>query len=241
MQGLLRVAQQHNVTQIVVGKPVAGRLPGLAPRGEVAAAADARERRTSICTWSARRRGDRQARAARPVARSRSTGNNTPPPSGPWPASACSTWHLQFTGPRVPGFVFLLAVVLLALFLGRGPVFLAGAAERPGLGLFFFAAAVHVHHHQHRGRLPVRALFRGGNGPGAIGVPRPRPGTGRAAARGARQALYQLTRELAQAGTRDEVVWQLDGRSGPRVSSLGRRRLSLRTEAWPPIRTARSP
>ena len=35
----------------------------------------------------------------------------------------------QFTGPRVPGFVYLLAVVLLALFLGRGPVLFAGAVS----------------------------------------------------------------------------------------------------------------
>ena len=36
---------------------------------------------------------------------------------------------MPFTGPRVPGFVFLLAVVVLALFLGRGPVLFAGAAS----------------------------------------------------------------------------------------------------------------
>ncbi len=33
----------------------------------------------------------------------------------------------QFTGPRIPGFVFLVTVVIVALFLGRGPVFSAGA------------------------------------------------------------------------------------------------------------------
>ena len=34
---------------------------------------------------------------------------------------------VQFTGPRVPGFAFLLVVTLLALKVGRGPVLLAGA------------------------------------------------------------------------------------------------------------------
>ena len=116
---------------------------------------------------------------------------------------------LQYTGPRVPGLVFLLAVVLLALFLGRGPVFLAGAlsalvwnyfflpprftfiiqSTEDGIlfGLYFVVAIV-------LGQLVARI---------------------RAQEQAERQreeratALYQLTRELAQAGTRDEVVWQL--------------------------------
>lgn len=118
---------------------------------------------------------------------------------------------LQFTGPRVPGFVFLLAVVLLALFLGRGPVLFAGAASalvwdyfflpprftfiitstEDGIlfGLYFVVASV-------LGQLVARI---------------------RAQELAERQreeratALYQLTRELAQAGTRDEVVWQVIG------------------------------
>src|ERR1700749_4599464 len=44
---------------------------------------------------------------------------------------------MQVTGPRVPGFVFLMAVVVLALFVGRGPVFLAGAASALVWNYFF--------------------------------------------------------------------------------------------------------
>src|SRR5205814_5230743 len=44
---------------------------------------------------------------------------------------------MQFTGPRVPGLVFLLAVVLLALFVGRGPVLLAGALSALAWNFFF--------------------------------------------------------------------------------------------------------
>ena len=44
---------------------------------------------------------------------------------------------MQFTGPRVPGLVFLLAVVLLALKVGRGPVLLAGALSALAWNYFF--------------------------------------------------------------------------------------------------------
>src|SRR2546430_2688091 len=44
---------------------------------------------------------------------------------------------MEVAGPRVPGLVFLLVVVLLALFVGRGPVLLAGALSALAWNFFF--------------------------------------------------------------------------------------------------------
>jgi two-component system sensor histidine kinase KdpD len=116
---------------------------------------------------------------------------------------------MQVTGPRVPGLIFLLAVVLLALFVGRGPVFLAGAASAVAWNYFF---------------LPPRFTFVIQRTEDAVlfglyfvvaivlGQLVARIRTQEQAERQREEratALYQLSRELAQAGTRDEVVWQL--------------------------------
>jgi len=115
----------------------------------------------------------------------------------------------RITGPRVPGLIFLLAVVLLALFIGRGPVFMAGALSaliwnyfflppRMALriastedavlfGLYFVVSIV-------LGQLVARIRLQE-----QIERQREKRAT----------ALYQLTRELAQAGTRDEVIDRL--------------------------------
>jgi K+-sensing histidine kinase KdpD len=52
-------------------------------------------------------------------------------------------------------------------------------------------------------------------------------------------ALYHLTREFAQAGTRDEVVWQLVAEVN-RVFRARWRWCCLENIRWPRIRTVRS-
>jgi two-component system sensor histidine kinase KdpD len=99
--------------------------------------------------------------------------------------------------------------VLLALFLGRGPVFFAGTISALIWDYFF---------------LPPRFTFIISSAEDAVlfgayfvialvlGQLVARIRTQEKAERRREQravALYQLTRELAQAGTRDEVVWQL--------------------------------
>jgi two-component system sensor histidine kinase KdpD len=208
-RGLLRVARQNNVSQIIIGKPIANNLFEWFHAGK-------------LLRQLARESGDIDLQ----IVRAEKSG--APPPRAGW------RWRLQsdgkqyviaaatltavgllnillaqFTGPRVPGFIFLLAVVLLALFLGRGPVLFAGAASALAwnyfflpprftfiitstedgvlFGLYFVVAIV-------LGQLVARI---------------------RAQELAERQreeratALYHLTREFAQAGTRDEVVWQL--------------------------------
>jgi two-component system sensor histidine kinase KdpD len=109
----------------------------------------------------------------------------------------------------VPGFVFLFAVVLLALFLGRGPVLFAGAVSALAWNYFFlpprftfiitstedgclfglyFVVAIVLG--QLVARIRAQELAERRREERAM-------------------ALYQLTSEFAQAGTRDEVVWQL--------------------------------
>ena len=120
----------------------------------------------------------------------------------------------ELSGPRAPGLVFLLVVVVLALLVGRGPVLLAGALSALTWNFFF---------------LPPRFTFRIQRLDDAVLF-----GTyfvvavvlGQLVARIRLQAdaerrreerataLYGLTRDLAEASSRDEVVWHLVGQLG---------------------------
>lgn len=126
-------------------------------------------------------------------------------------ATALISLPFALGAPRVPGLIFLLVVVLLALFVGRGPVLLAGALSALMWNFFFlpprftfiirslddgilfgtyFVVAIVL------GQLVARIRAQG-------------EAERRREERTA--ALYELTRELAEAGSRDEVVWQLLG------------------------------
>lgn len=208
-RGLLRIARQNNVSQIIVGKPNAANW---------------------LEWWRASRLLRQLTRESGNIDLQvvRAEKNGTLPPRPRWRWHPQANWKQYgfaaaalvavglvnvplalVTGPRVPGFVFLLAVVLLALFLERGPVLFAGAVSALAWDYFF---------------LPPRFTFI---------INTPEDGMlfglyfviaivlGQQIARIRSQelaerqreeratALYQLTRELAQAGTRDEVVWQL--------------------------------
>jgi two-component system, OmpR family, sensor histidine kinase KdpD len=208
-RGLLRIAQQNNVSQIVVGKPVVANFIKWFRAGK-------------LLRQLTRDSGDIDLQ----VVRAEKSG--VPPRATSWRWRPVVDWKqygvaagvltvigllnallIQFTGPRVPGFVFLLAVVLLALFLGRGPVLFAGAASALVWDYFF---------------LPPRFTFIINSTEDGIlfglyfvvaivlGQLVARIRTQELAERQREErstALYHLTREFAQAGTRDEVVWQL--------------------------------
>lgn len=209
-RGLLRIAYQHNVSQIVVGKP-------------------------SASNWLEWLRAGRLLRRL-----TRDSGNidlhvvraektESSPKAPRWQLPARTGWKQyclvvgiiaavalagvvidpNYTAPRVPGLIFLLTVVVLALFLGRGPVLLAGALSAMVWNYFF---------------LPPRYTFIIASAEDAIlfglyfvvaivlGQLVSRIRAQELAERHREEratALYQLSRELAQAGTRDEVVWQL--------------------------------
>jgi len=209
VRGLLRVARMQNATQIIVGKPSGtGWLEWL--------------RASLLLRRLTRESGDIDLH----VVRSEKTAG----------APALRIWHrafasnsqqymfatgavaatgvlnltlMNFTGPRVPGLVFLLAVVLLALKLGRGPVLLAGALSALAWDYFFlpprftfiiatvedgilfglyFVVAIVLGQLVARIRLQEEAERR-----------REERAT----------ALYEMSRDLAEATSRDEVVWQL--------------------------------
>ena len=207
--GLLRVAREQNVTQIIVGKPAGtGWLEWL--HGDrllkrlTRASGDidlhvVRAQKTS---------GTQSSRIWRPAFAS----NFQQYLFAVGVVAATGVLNLGLmvlTGPRVPGMVFLLAVVVLALKVGRGPVLLAGALSALVWNYFF---------------LPPRFTFVIANIEDAILF-----GTyfvvalvlGQLVARIRAQeqaerrreeravALYALTRDLAEATSRDEVVWQL--------------------------------
>ncbi len=125
--GLLRTANEHNVTLIIVGKPVTDgfvewyRAGGFLRRlarasGNIDVQVVRAEKTEGVRAKSgwhlAIESGWKQYALAASVI------------SGVAVANAALN---QFTGPRIPGFVFLVTVVIVALFLGRGPVFFAGA------------------------------------------------------------------------------------------------------------------
>ena len=209
VSGLLRTAQEQNVTLIIVGKPVTNGLIEWYRVGR-------------FLRRLVRLSGNIDVQ----VVRAEKTEGMPAKPG--WRLAIESGWRQYavaavaivgvalanvgleyFTGPRIPGFVFLLSVVVLALFLGRGPVFFAGASSALIWDYFF---------------LPPRFTFIISSAEDAVlfgayfvvalvlGQLVARIRTQEKAERRREQraiALYQLTRELAHAGTRDEVVWQL--------------------------------
>ncbi|MCL5098292.1 MAG: DUF4118 domain-containing protein, partial [Candidatus Omnitrophica bacterium] len=210
-RGILRVAGEWNVTQIILGKPAGTGLVNWIRRGRLV-------RRLMQSS------GDidlHVIKAEKNLAR---------PENWRWQSPVASNLRqyglvigviaatglvniglMAIAGPRVPGLVFLLAVVILALFVGRGPVLLAGAlsallwnflflhprftfiisrAEDAILFLAYFVVALVLGQLVARIRTQVEAERR-----------REERST----------ALYELTCEFAEAGSRDEVVWQLVG------------------------------
>ena len=209
VRGLLRVARTQNATQIIVGKPAGtGWLEWL--------------RADRLLRRLARESGDIDLH----VVRAEKTSS----------AAASRMWHpvfasnfqqylfaagavaatgilnlalMKFVGPRAPGLAFLLVVVLLALKVGRGPVLLAGALSalawnylflpprftfiianvEDGIlfGLYFVVAIV-------LGQLVARIRLQ---------EEAERRREERAT------ALYEMSRDLAEATSRDEIVWQL--------------------------------
>ncbi len=208
-RGLIRVARQFNVSQIIVGKPAAGNLFEWLRAGKLLRRLTRQSGDIDLQVVRAEKAG-----AIPEAARRRWR------PSTHWKqyllaagvvaaVGAFNQALAGLTGPRVPGFVFLMAVVLLALVVGRGPVLFAGAASALAWNYFFLPPRftfiiTSTEDGVLFGLYFVVALVLGQL------VARIRAQELAERRREERAtALYQLTRELAQAGTRDEVVWHL--------------------------------
>jgi two-component system sensor histidine kinase KdpD len=209
VRGLIRIARQFNASQIIVGKPAAGNLFEWYRAGKLLRQLTRESGDIDLQVVRAEKSG---AAPARPRWRWR--------PAPDWKQYGIAAGALaavgllnvllaQFTGPRVPGFIFLLAVALLALFLGRGPVLFAGAASALAWDYFFLPPRFTFIISTTEDGVLFGLYFVVAIVLGQL-VARIRAQELAERRREERAtALYQLTREFAQAGTRDEVVWQL--------------------------------
>jgi two-component system sensor histidine kinase KdpD len=207
--GLMRIAQDHNVTLVMVGKPAtdgfvewyrAGRfLRRLARASGNIDVQIVRVEKAEIIGakpgWClVIESGWKQYAVATSVMAG---------------AALVDAGLSRFTSPQIPGLVFVLAVVLLALFLGGGPVFFAGTLGALMWGCFFLPPHFSFIISGPNDAVLFGAYFVIVVLPGQL-VARIRTQAEAERRREQRaMALYRLTRELAQAGTRDEVVWQL--------------------------------
>jgi two-component system, OmpR family, sensor histidine kinase KdpD len=210
-RGLLRVAQERNVTQIILGKPAGGGLLNWL-----------RSRR--LVNRLMEESGDIDLHVIK------AEKALSPTESFAWQMPATSEWRqyavaaiavlvtglvnlalMQVAGPRVPGLVFLLIVVLLALFVGRGAVLLAGALSAIAWNFFFLPPRFTLIIGSVEDGILFGTYFVVAIVLGQL-VARIRAQAEAERRREERStALYELTKELAEAGSRDEVVWQLVG------------------------------
>ncbi len=211
-RGLLRVAGERNVTQIILGKPAGSGFFTWLRSGHLVRRLMQESGDIDLHVIKAEKALERPEKWRwQPVIAS--TLNQYGLAAGVIAGTGLVNLGLMLlVGPRVPGLVFLLAVVILALFVGRGPMLFAGALSALVWNFFF---------------LPPRFTFVISRAEDAILfityfvvalvlgqlVARIRA-QGEAERRREERstALYELTRELAEAGSRDEVVWQLVGR-----------------------------
>lgn len=209
VRGLLRTARNHNVTQIVVGKPASGSWWEWLRGGK-------------LLRQLTQESGDIDLHVVRADKAERANAESSWRPSFDSPseqylfafgalAVTCfvNLGIMELAGPRVPGLVFLLMVVLLALFVGRGPMLMAGALSALVWNFLFlpprFTFVIE--------RLEDAVLF------GTYFVVAVVLGQMVARIRSQEQAerrrearataLYELTHDLSEAVTKDEVVWNL--------------------------------
>jgi two-component system sensor histidine kinase KdpD len=210
VQGLLRTAYQQNISQIVVGKPLA----------------------TNWLEWvragSLLRRLNRESgNIDLHVVRAEKSESVKKQPR--WWLHTRTKWEQYiiaavviavvalvnvlidptFAAPRVPGLIFLLSVVVMALFFGRGPVLFAGFVSALVWNYFFLPPRFTFIIQSTEDAILFGLYFVVAIVLGQL-VARIRAQEMAERSREERAtALYHLSRELAQAGTRDEVVWQL--------------------------------
>lgn len=208
VRGLLRIGRQQNATQIIVGKPAgSGWLEWL--RGD------------RLLKRLARESGDIDLQ----VVRAEKSGVSA---ARVWLPALASSYEqylfsagviagtgllnlglMQLSGPRVPGLVFLLAVVLVALKVGRGPVLLAGALSALAWDFFFLPPRFTFVISKLEDGILFGLYFVVAIVLGQL-VSRIRAQEQAERRREERAvALYEFTRDLADAASRDEVVWEL--------------------------------
>lgn len=210
-RGLLRVAVERNVTQIILGKPaVSGLMNGWRNRRLISRLMEESGDIDLHVIKAEKAQAPSEKFIWQPLVGSDLKQYGLA--AGAVAATGLANLALaQLAGPRVPGLVFLLVVVMLALFVGRGPVLLAGALSALVWNFFFLPPRFTFIISGAEDGILFAAYFLVALVLGQL-VARIRAQADAERRREERStALYELTRELAEAGSRDEVVWQLLG------------------------------
>jgi two-component system sensor histidine kinase KdpD len=212
-RGLLRVARERNVTLIVLGKPSGGGWLNWFRSGHFVRRLMQESGDIDLHVVKAEKAATAPEKAPR-----KSSGllasNSRQYAIAAGVIAATGLLNLglmHLAGPRVPGLIFLLVVVLLALFVGRGPVLLAGGLSALAWNFFFLPPRFTLTIERADDAILFGTYFVVAIVLGQL-VARIRAQSDAERRREERTgALYELTRELAEAGSRDEVVWQLLG------------------------------
>jgi two-component system sensor histidine kinase KdpD len=209
VRGLLRVARAQNATQIIIGKPLGSAWFNWF-------------RSDRLLRRLTRESGDIDLHVVR-AEKSRSL-----PAKKIWLPVLASNFQqylfalgvvaatglvnlglMKIAGPRVPGFFFLLIVVLLALKVDRGPVLLAGAVSALAWDYFFLPPRFTFYITTVEDAILFALYFVIASVLGQL-VARIRTQERAERRREERAtALYEMSRDLTEATSRDEVVWQL--------------------------------
>ncbi|HSH94254.1 MAG TPA: DUF4118 domain-containing protein, partial [Roseimicrobium sp.] len=213
VRGLLRVARDQNATQIVIGKPGARNWFDWWRGG-------------LLLRRLARESGDIDLH----VVRARKAGADASPPWRPALQSPPKQYLfavgivaatgllnlvlMELAGPRVPGLMFLLTVVLAALFVGRGPVLLAGTLSALAWNFFFLPPRFTFVIERVEDAVLFCTYFFVAVVLGQLVARIRTQGEAERRREERATALYELTRDLAEATTRDEVVWNLVAQVG---------------------------
>jgi two-component system sensor histidine kinase KdpD len=208
-RGLLRVARERNVTQIILGKPAGAGVVSWLRRGRLVRRLMQESGDIDLHVIKAEKAlaGPEKDRWL-PVVTSHL--NQYLLAAGAVLVMALVNLGIMaFAGPRVPGLLFLLAVVLLALFVGRGPVLMAGALSAMAWNYFFLPPRFTILIERAEDWILFATYFVVALVLGQL-VARIRAQAEAERRREERAtALYELTRDLAETSSRDEVVWEL--------------------------------
>lgn len=208
VRGLLRVAREQNASEIIVGKPGDANWLEWLRSGSLLRRLTRESGDIDVHFVRTEKDGPAVKKLWQPQLRSHS--DEYLFAAGTTAATGLLNYGLmELTGPRVPGLVFLLVVVLLALRLGRGPVLLAGALSALAWNFFFLSPRFTFVIERAEDAILFASYFVVAIVLGQL-VARIKAQEQAERRREERAvALYELTRDLTDAAGRDEIVWRL--------------------------------
>jgi two-component system sensor histidine kinase KdpD len=207
--GVLRIAREHNVTQIVLGKPAGSGLLNRFRSGRLLRHLLRESGEIDLHVIKAEKNLSESANPDRMPAASRSWSQYLLAAAVVAVTGLVNLGLTVVAGPRVPGLVFLLVVVMLALFVGRGPVLLAGALSALAWNFFFLPPRFTFVIDRAEDAILFGTYFVVALVLGQLVARIRAQGEAERRREERSTALYELTREFAEAGSRDQALWQL--------------------------------